>query len=155
MKKYSDWFKVDLHIHTDFSNKVKTNDYDGTFDLDVLKQKLIDNDVKLFSLTDHNIINHEAYEKYYTEFQNGDPNLLIGCEFDIRVEQHDATFLTYHTLLIFNENTIEKAKELSDLIENHFIKNNISNSQRSLSVDEIFELFQTYHFFLYTSCWWS
>ena len=32
MKKYSDWFKVDLHIHTDWSKKTKTNDYQGNFD---------------------------------------------------------------------------------------------------------------------------
>lgn len=147
MKKYSDWFKVDLHIHTDFSNKIKTNDYDGIFDLDVLKQKLIENDVKLFSLTDHNIINHDAYEKYYNGYQIGDPILLVGCEFDIRVEQNDKTFLTYHTILVFNENTTEKANELSSIIENHFNKNSIANNQRSLTEDEIFELFHTYHFF--------
>ena len=62
--KYSDWFKVDLHIHTDYSNQTKTNDYDGTFDISVLKNKLIVNEVKLFSLTDHNIINSKAYEDW-------------------------------------------------------------------------------------------
>lgn len=147
MKKYSDWFKVDLHIHTDFSNKIKINDYDGVFDLEVLKLRLIENDVKLFSLTDHNIINNAAYENYYNEYQQGDPILLVGCEFDIRVEQNDKSFLTYHTLLIFNESSFEKANELSSIIESHFLKNNIPNSQRSLTEDEIFELFHTYHFF--------
>lgn len=64
MKKYSEWFKVDLHIHTDFSKQTKTNDYQGHFDINILKQKLIENDVKLFSLTDHNIINVDAYRNY-------------------------------------------------------------------------------------------
>ena len=57
MAKYSDWFKVDLHIHTDKSNFTKKNDYEGIFNIEVLKKKLIENDVKLFSLTDHNFIN--------------------------------------------------------------------------------------------------
>ncbi len=62
MKKYSDWFKVDFHIHTDFSKKTKTNDYQGNFDINILKQKLIENEMKLFSLTDHNIINVDTYK---------------------------------------------------------------------------------------------
>ena len=66
MKKFSDWFKVDLHIHSDFSKKTKTNDYQGNFDISILKNKLIENDVKLFSLTDHNIINVDAYKNYYS-----------------------------------------------------------------------------------------
>ncbi len=147
MKKYSDWFKVDLHIHTDLSNKIKTNDYDGVFDLSILKTKLIENDVKMFSLTDHNIINSDAYESYYENQKDGDPILLVGCEFDIAVKQMDDKILTYHTLLIFNENTVDKAKEIAKIVEDHFSKKNIPNSDRSISEDEIFELFHSYHFF--------
>ncbi|MCT3806713.1 hypothetical protein HZQ57_15985 [Elizabethkingia anophelis] len=147
MKTYSDWFKIDLHIHTDKSNLIKTNDYDGVFDINVLKQKLIENNVKVFSLTDHNIINVDAYEQYYNDHVQGNPVLFLGCEFDIKVEQSDSTFLTYHTLLIFSENTIEKVREISNLIENHFLKNGITNSQRSITENEIFELFNPYHFF--------
>jgi hypothetical protein len=121
-RKYSDWFKVDLHIHTDFSNKTKNKDYEGKFDLQVLKQKLINNVVKLFSLTDHNIINVKAYEDYYSSFVEGDPVLLLGCEFDIEVEQEDKSNKHYHTLLIFNEETTLKVQEVSDIIENHFFK---------------------------------
>ena len=144
---YSDWFKVDLHIHTDFSSKTKTNDYDGQFDISTLKIKLNENGVKLFSLTDHNIINTKAYEDYYIGFEDGDPVLLIGCELDIKVQQDDSTFLTYHTLLIFNENTTEKAQELSQIIEKYFMDKKIDLKDRCLTEDEIFELFHSFHFF--------
>lgn len=144
-KIYSDWFKVDLHIHTDFSKKTKTNDYDGNFDIETLKAKLVENKVRLFSLTDHNIINSEAYKNYYDNYTEGDPVLLVGGEFDIKVKQDDDTFLTYHTLLIFNEITAEKANEIALIIENHFADTDIK--ERSISEDEIFELFQAYHFF--------
>lgn len=147
LNNYSDWLKIDLHIHTNKSNLVKPNDYDGAFDLAVLKQKLIENEVKIFSLTDHNIINIEAYKKYYDTYVDGDPVLLVGCEFDIKVKQEDDTYLTYHTLLIFDENTKEKALEINNLIEGHFIKNNISFSSRCITDNEIFELFNPYHFF--------
>lgn len=145
--KYSDWFKIDLHIHTDKSNLIKQNDYDGPFDISILKNKLIENNVKVFSLTDHNIINVQAYEDYYSNYIEGDPILYLGCEFDIKVEQIDGSFLTYHTLLIFNENTIEKVRELDKIIEDHFRNNGISNSDRSLTDNEIFQLFNPYHFF--------
>lgn len=145
--KYSDWFKIDLHIHTDKSNLIKQNDYDGPFDISILKNKLIENNVKVFSLTDHNIINVQAYEDYYSNYIEGDPILYLGCEFDIKVGQIDGSFLTYHTLLIFNENTIEKVRELDKIIEDHFRNNGISNSDRSLTDNEIFQLFNPYHFF--------
>lgn len=145
--EYSDWFKIDLHIHTDKSNLIKQNDYDGPFDISILKNKLIENNVKVFSLTDHNIINVQAYEDYYSNYIEGDPILYLGCEFDIKVEQIDGSFLTYHTLLIFNQNTIEKVRELDKIIEDHFRNNGISNSDRSLTDNEIFQLFNPYHFF--------
>lgn len=147
MGNYSDWFKVDLHIHTDFSNKTKINDYDGEFDLLKLKDKLLENEVKLFSLTDHNIINTAAYKSYYESEQENDPSLLVGCEFDIKVDQNDGSFLTYHTLLIFNENTFEKAEEISVSINNHFIDKSVKDKDRFLTLDEIFDLFGKYNFF--------
>lgn len=39
---YSDWLKIDLHIHTDKSKETKENDYKGFFSNAVLKQKLIE-----------------------------------------------------------------------------------------------------------------
>ena len=147
MAKYSDWFKVDLHIHTDKSNFTKKNDYEGIFNIEVLKKKLIENDVKLFSLTDHNVINIEAYKTYFHSKTDSDPNLLVGCEFDIRVEHNDSSFDTYHTLLIFNENTIEKAEEISNIIEKFFNQKSIAPKDRSLNADEIFDLFSKFNFF--------
>lgn len=147
MKRYSDWFKVDLHIHTDKSNLVKRNDYNGEFDISVLKQKLIENEVEIFSLTDHNIINTDAYREYFENYEEGDPFLYLGCEFDIAVEQFDKSVLTYHTLLIFNENTIEKVLEINDKLETYFSSIGVNYSERKLTSNEIFELFGEYHFF--------
>ena len=60
---YSKWRKVDLHIHTDKSKETKEKDYKGVFDVEVLFQKLLENNIEMISLTDHNIINIDAYNK--------------------------------------------------------------------------------------------
>ena len=62
-QKYSDWFKIDLHIHTDKSKETKEGDYKGVFSVDTLKTKLKENGVRIFSLTDHNIVNVDAYRE--------------------------------------------------------------------------------------------
>lgn len=146
MKKYSDWFKVDLHIHTDLSRKTKTNDYQGNFDIAILKQKLLDNDVKLFSLTDHNIINVDAYKNYYSSYSNNDPKLLIGCEFDVIVPD-SGTDKTYHTLIIFENDTLEDVQNISAKIENLYTQNNLDFVDRVLTIDELYDLFNGYNYF--------
>lgn len=146
MSLYSDWIKVDLHIHTDYSKKTKDNDYQGSFDITVLKQKLIENEVKLFSMTDHNIINVEAYENYYTNYKEGDPKLLIGCEFDIEVPESGKT-ITYHSVIVFDNDTIENVKIISEKIENLFLSRSFSEKERKIVIDDLYDLFSDYNFF--------
>lgn len=146
MSIYSDWIKVDLHIHTDYSKKTKTNDYHGRFDITVLKQKLIENDVKLFSMTDHNIINVEAYENYYTNYNEGDPKLLIGCEFDIEVPESGKT-ITYHSVIVFDNDTVNDVKIISEKIETLFTSKSLSETDRKIVIDDLYDLFNDYIFF--------
>jgi predicted ATPase len=146
MNKYSDWFKVDLHIHTDFSKKTKTNDYQGNFDISGLKNKLIENDVKLFSLTDHNIINTDAYKNYYYVYQEGDPKLLIGCEFDIEVPESGKN-ITYHSVIVFDNDTVEDIELISKKIEDLFVLKGLSLTERKIIIDDLYDLFSGYNFF--------
>src|SRR5690554_628684 len=146
MKKYSDWFKVDLHIHTDLSKSTKTNDYQGHFDIKVLKQKLTENEVKLFSMTDHNILNVEAYREYYRDYSDGDPKLLIGCEFDIIVPD-SGTNKTYHSLIIFENDTINDVEFISEKIETLYSQKGLSLTSRVITIDEIYDLFNDYNYF--------
>lgn len=146
MKKYSDWFKVDLHIHTDFSEKTKTNDYQGDFDVSVLKKKLIENKVKLFSMTDHNIINTQAYEKYYSNYSEGDPKLLIGCEFDIEVPE-SGNPKTYHSVIVFENKTTEDVNIISNKLEELFTRKGIGLTERKIVIDDLYDLYRDYNFF--------
>lgn len=145
MKKYSDWFKVDLHIHTDWNKKTKINDYQGNFDIGTLKQKLIENGVKLFSMTDHNIINTDAYIEYYQNYEEGDPLLLIGCEFDIEVPESGKN-KTYHSLIIFDKNSIEDVTIISEKVEKIF-EGNTNLQDRKITIDDLYDHFNEYEYF--------
>ena len=145
MKKYSDWFKVDLHIHTDWSKRTKTNDYQGDFDIGTLKQKLIENEVKLFSMTDHNIIKTDAYIEYYKNYKEGDPLLLVGCEFDIEVPESSKNE-TYHSLIIFDKNSIEDVTAISEKVEKIF-EGNANPKDRKITIDNLYDHFNEYEYF--------
>ncbi|MCK9336265.1 MAG: hypothetical protein M0P43_00385 [Arcobacteraceae bacterium] len=144
-KQYSDWLRIDLHIHTDKSKETKSGDYKGNFDVATLKAKLIENKVEIFSLTDHNIINVEAYEEYYKNYTEDDPLLLIGVELDI---QGNSTSKTYHSLLIFNYSNTDRVKYISEKLEKKYQDKNVTNPfDRRLTFDEIIELFIKDDFF--------
>lgn len=144
--KYSDWMRVDLHIHTDWSKKTKQNDYKGIFSVETLKAKLKENNVDVFSMTDHNIINHEAYEEYYDSYDPiHDPLLLVGVELDIIVT--GGRNQTYHSLLVFNYSDKNNAKRLFDLLETKYSEKEINDFDRSLTIEEIVQLFPNEDFF--------
>lgn len=143
-QKYSDWFKIDLHIHTDKSKDTKEGDYKGPFSVDTLKTKLKENEVKIFSLTDHNIFNVDAYKEYYNNYdEKEDPLLLLGVELDIQGSTEK-----YHSLLIFNHSDIQSAESISGKLEKKYLDKSISDKkQRVLSIEDIVDIFEKEDFF--------
>ena len=141
---YSDWLKIDLHIHTDKSTETKTGDYKGTFSVSLLKEKLKSNDVRIFSLTDHNIINIDAYREYYESYNpDKDPLLLVGIEVDIQ-----GYAKTYHTLLIFNASNIDAAERISQKFEKTYTNIGITDKySRVLKFEHIASEFSDEDFF--------
>lgn len=141
-KKYSDWLRIDLHIHTNKSKETKNNDYKGYFDIATLKAKLIENQVGIFSLTDHNIINVAAYQEYYNSCTEDDPLLLVGVELDIEGDKN-----SYHSLLIFNASTVEEVKDISKKLEDKYNEIGIDKFLRKLDFEQINILFHNKEFF--------
>ena len=141
---YSDWLKIDLHIHTDKSKETKSGDYKGTFSIDVLKQKLKENKVEIFSLTDHNIINVDAYREYYASYNPAiDPLLLLGVEIDLKGPSKK-----FHTLLIFNASEINVVERISNVLEDTYTSKGITdNFNRVLTFDDIAKCFKGEDFF--------
>ncbi len=129
---YSDYFKCDLHIHTDYSSKTKTNDYKGNFELKKIIDKISEPsyNIKMFSFTDHNIINVPVYEEYYNDesLNIKDRCLLVGVELDIIVDNYlfeklDANVKNitcdkkkYHSLIVFKSADARKINETLDLM---------------------------------------
>ncbi|MDA3853887.1 MAG: hypothetical protein PF444_06565, partial [Bacteroidales bacterium] len=147
-KAYSEWQRIDLHIHTDKSKETKSGDYSGDFSVDLLHSKLVENEVCIFSLTDHNIINVEAYEEYYSKYNSEtSPLLLVGVELDIEIIREGGARKNYHSLLVFNYTTIEGALKLSESLENKYSEKGLDLLERNLSFDEISEIFFGEDFF--------
>lgn len=145
---YSDWQKIDLHLHTDWSRKTKENDYNGAFSVTTLKQKLKENQVSIFSLTDHNIINIDAYNDYYDGYNElEDPLLLLGVELDIVVNTETRGEKTYHSLIIFNYSDKVNTALINDKLEKKFIDKGLDSKLRTLNIDEVIELFPEEDFF--------
>lgn len=142
-KLYSDWLKIDLHIHTDFSKKTKMNDYRGIFSVENLHNKLKEQDVSIFSLTDHNIININAYKEYYEKYNSDtDPLLLAGVELDILGNSK-----TYHSLLIFNCNDYDSVKAIHTRLEAKYAEKSCAILDRKLTFDDIISAFDEMDYF--------
>lgn len=147
-KHFSDWNRIDLHIHTDMSSFTKEGDYKGIFSCDILKQKLLENNVGIFSLTDHNIINVSAYNEYYSSCSPTDPLLLLGVELDIFVTMLDGSNKDYHSLLVFNISSIEKVQEISTKLETAYADKGLTDKKsRKLTISEIAMTFPEEDFF--------
>lgn len=129
INSFSEFYKCDLHIHTDFSNITKKNDYQTKFDLSKLISKITNDEhnIQLFSLTDHNIINYPVYEDYYANYNVNNRLLFVGVELDIVKEDFLFNYLCdslnnnkknhkkYHSIIIFKENG---AKEFNSKLNN-------------------------------------
>lgn len=114
--------KFDLHIHS-IASKYKESDGivdNSTIDnVEVLLNKLDENEVGLFSITDHNRFNIELYNKLDSEIKNGKyenvKGIVAGVEFDVQI---DSDMGKCHIITIFDaknkEDNYKKIKECID-----------------------------------------
>ena len=98
--------KFDLHIHS-IASKYKESDGivdNSTIDnAEVLLNKLDENEVGLFSITDHNRFNVGLYNKLDSEIKTGKyknvKGVVAGVEFDVQI---DSDMGKCHIITIFD-----------------------------------------------------
>lgn len=130
--------KIDLHIHSKASGYKEADGYvdeSNIENIDVLLSKLHENNVNLFSITDHNCFDYELYKKI-KESINKEPyanikNNLPGVEFDVKLEEESK--IACHIICIFDENDVEKISKIQEKIEE--VKK-IKNKDDFYSLDE-------------------
>ena len=128
MEKYSEWNKIDLHIHSKESNKVKANDYEGNeYTAEDLLDKLSNekNKINIFSITDHNCLNKKLYNdlelKIKKDEYNRNINYIVGVELDI----NDPSIYSnvFHCLCFFETKDIDLiCKSIDEIFDGKELK---------------------------------
>ena len=120
MKVVDSGYKLDLHIHSYYSHgkdgaKVAFNTIDH---IDVLTQKLTENDVKICAITDHDAFNYILYSTLKSYEQVEDCSIVKvfpGVEFSVEFKG-DSTPAVVHVIAIFDDSDQEKIKRIHDAI---------------------------------------
>ena len=124
--------KMDLHIHSFASNykeyKYKNSEesiveFSKIENIEVLLEKLLEHDISLFSITDHNRYDLDLYlalldklklEKYHSL------HLLHGIEFDVKLDEKKSTV---HIIVIFNVENRNDMEKISDAVNENILSN--------------------------------
>lgn len=119
--------KFDLHIHS-IASKYKESsgivDKSTVENIGTLFEKLEENEVGLFSITDHNRFNVELYKKIDEIIKKRDypkvKGVLAGVEFDVKL---DDEMNKCHIITIFDaKNKEENYKKIDEIITNYKLK---------------------------------
>ena len=126
MKKLNDIITIDLHIHSTFSAYKEKSGYVENSNIEnigVLLQKLNENNINMFAITDHNRFNYELYLALKNKindnlFKNVYKN-LPGVEFDVQIEEGKPSC---HIIAIFDDEDDEKIKNIENIINKNLIE---------------------------------
>ncbi|MCQ2911024.1 MAG: hypothetical protein MJ244_02450 [Clostridia bacterium] len=118
MNKFSEWNKIDLHIHSPKSNDVIQNDYlTEEFSCENLLKKLIDNSINIFSITDHNCLNVELYKELNELCVRTNINYIVGSE--ISIYDTNINERPIHCLCFFDTYDLDKInKTINEMFNN-------------------------------------
>ena len=117
MKIVESGYKLDLHIHSCYSSvkdgkKVSFNTREN---LNVLVQKLTENEVQLCAITDHDSFNFDIY-KELKSYENTSGCSIVkvfpGVEFSVEF-QGDSSPAVVHVIAIFDDSNEDKIKKIS------------------------------------------
>ncbi len=119
----SKWVRFDCHLHTKEDIEFDKNSYDNFFK--EYNDKLIQKDINVAVITNHNKFNRHEFRQLQKEFKNG--YLLAGVELNIKEGANGI-----HTLIVFNEKWYANQTD-TDFI-NKFL-NSVSEGQENFSTN--------------------
>lgn len=131
---------IDLHIHSVYSkNKDKGKVANNTLEnLPILVKKLIENNVNLCSITDHDTFNYEIYESLKKE--EGENNcikkVLPGIEFSVEFEQGKVI----HIVTIFDDRDMKKVKLIEEIMLRGIGKTYYDKEKQAYKKADYFEI---------------
>jgi len=134
---------IDIHIHTSENPDRLNLDYD----VDSLYKnvnRIAYGANTLISLSDHNVINEDAYLKALQKF----PNMLIGCELHIRNYPDRPP---YHCHIIFGTSKIdhETISKINESLFRLYPQKNIENITQNIpNIEAIIKEFEQYDFLI-------
>lgn len=142
---HSVWLKTDLHIHSEESNKTKDNDYTGKLTYDNLVSALIDKEVSLFSITDHNTVNIELYRTLIEKRDDlikKNLNFIIGAEIDFYdISVHDKAF---HMLVYFDTGDLGIIKKIFEKLYEVEDIEDIGKTVKKFTISDFFKIVFSY-----------
>lgn len=117
MKIVESGYKLDLHIHSCYSSgkdrkKVTFNTIEN---LNILVQKLTENDVQLCAITDHDAFNFDIYKElkvYENTLGCSIVKVFPGVEFSVEFLR-DSSPAVVHVIAIFDDSNEDKIKKIS------------------------------------------
>lgn len=146
--------KIDLHIHS-IASKYKEGKYKGTDEyivdystkdnIETLLDKLISNEVTLFSITDHNRYDAELYKTIKEKLNEEKYNklsVLHGIEFDVKLENNKEPV---HIISIFDVKNDENISSIVNAMKTNeltgynafFDKNQFESVLKDIGLDTI------------------
>ena len=132
----NEWNKLDLHVHTQvgrtYNNEDEAENTGKYYTLKNLIERNSINDLKLISITNHNLLNiNNLLKAAYASKKTG-TNLIPGVELDVFIHSNKR----YHIIVVFSESV--------DIIRVNFELEHIliQNGNNYLTLDDLFKLIQ-------------
>lgn len=138
---------VDLHIHTSENADVLSDNYNVNELIKKVKEKANGRKI-LLSLTDHNVINKDAYLKLIKKAKENMLNIILGTELHIR--NHDDR-PAYHCHIYFDIEEINKEEidRINMILAELYPKKMIQRKDKSIpKIEKVINSFENYEFIL-------
>lgn len=119
-----EWLKIDMHMHSQYSRIMKPSDSARTKEMTakIFVDILLEKNIKIFSVTDHNYFSKEFYDQIDEYTKNLNIKVINGVECDAKVSMNDGSEKYIHVCVYFDD--IVDRSNLEATIHNLYIDEN-------------------------------